>query len=80
MSENKDLDNKQDLDKIIDELNNTNRLLFEINKNIANLVLVYQVQLIAIEEAMHTAEAETNIPKKNYINLNKSVDFNTLLP
>ena len=64
MSENKDLDNKQDLDKIIDELNNTNRLLFEINKNIANLVLVYQVQLIAIEEAMHTAEAETNIPKK----------------
>ena len=64
MSENKDLDNKQDLDKIIDELNNTNRLLFEINKNIANLVLVYQVQLIAIEAAMHTAEAETNIPKK----------------
>ena len=64
MSENKDLDNKQDLDKIIDELNNANRLLFEINKNIANLVLVYQVQLIAIEEAMHTAEAETNIPKK----------------
>ena len=64
MSENKDLDNKQDLDKIIDELNNTNRLLFEINKNIANLVLVYQVQLIAIEEAMHTAEAELNIPKK----------------
>ena len=64
MSENKDLDNKQDLDKIIDELNNTNRLLFEINKNIANLVLVHQVQLIAIEEAMHTAEAELNIPKK----------------
>ena len=64
MSADINLEGLEDLDKVIEELNKTNKVLFEINRNIANLVLVYQVQLIAIEEAMHTAEAETNIPKK----------------
>ena len=64
MSADTNLEGLEDLDKVIEELNKTNKVLFEINRNIANLVLVYQVQLIAIKEAMHTAKAELNIHKK----------------
>ena len=67
MSKDKDLtdfdNNMLDIDKIKKELNETNKKLFEINKNIASLILVHQVQLIEIEEAMLVAETESNIPK-----------------
>tara|TARA_R100000995_G_scaffold45317_2_gene21332 strand:+ start:84 stop:299 length:216 start_codon:yes stop_codon:yes gene_type:complete len=67
MSKDKDLtdfdNNMLDIDKIVKELNETNKMLFEINKNIASLILVHQVQLIEIEEAMLVAETESNIPK-----------------
>ena len=67
MSKDKDLidfDNSvEDIDKIVKELNDTNKMLFEINKNIASLILVHQVQLIAIEEAMCVSDYETDIPK-----------------
>tara|TARA_R110000803_G_scaffold110910_3_gene179368 strand:+ start:244 stop:435 length:192 start_codon:yes stop_codon:yes gene_type:complete len=53
-----------DMDKIILELEYTNKALYEINKNLANLVLIHQVQLVAVEEALHQSETPTNIPKK----------------
>lgn len=40
MSADTNLEGLEDLDKVIEELNKTNKVLFEINRNIANLVLV----------------------------------------
>jgi|TARA_X000001316_G_scaffold11219_1_gene3969 hypothetical protein len=54
----------KDLETIISELEYTNKALYEINKNLANLVLIHQVQLVAVEEALQVTEAQTNIPKK----------------
>jgi len=54
----------KDLKTIISELEYTNKALYEINKNLANLVLIHQVQLVAVEEALQVTEAQTNIPKK----------------
>ena len=54
----------KDLETIISELEYTNKALYEINKNLANLVLIHQVQLVAVEEALLVTEAQTNIPKK----------------
>tara|TARA_R110002020_G_scaffold12584_4_gene46116 strand:- start:689 stop:883 length:195 start_codon:yes stop_codon:yes gene_type:complete len=53
-----------DIEKIILELEYTNKTLHEINKNLANLVLLHQVQLVAVEEALQQSIAETDTPKK----------------
>tara|TARA_R110000796_G_scaffold218453_1_gene334397 strand:- start:31 stop:225 length:195 start_codon:yes stop_codon:yes gene_type:complete len=53
-----------DMQKIILELEYTNKALYEINKNLANLVLLHQVQLVAVEEALQQSVDETDTPKK----------------
>tara|TARA_R100000935_G_C2720842_1_gene117886 strand:- start:105 stop:299 length:195 start_codon:yes stop_codon:yes gene_type:complete len=53
-----------DMQKIIAELEYTNQTLHEINKNLANLVLLHQVQLVAVEEVLQQSIVETDIPKK----------------
>jgi hypothetical protein len=50
--------------KIISELEYTNKALYEINKNLANLVLLHKVQLVAIEEAVQQSTEQVEIPKK----------------
>ena len=52
------------LEKIISELEYTNKALYEINKNLANLVLIHRVQLVAIEEVVQQTEEQKDIPKK----------------
>jgi|TARA_R110000803_G_scaffold176815_1_gene239211 hypothetical protein len=53
-----------DIEKIISELEYTNKALYEINKNLANLVLIHRVQLVAIEEVVQQTEEQKDIPKK----------------
>jgi|TARA_R110002110_G_scaffold328573_1_gene540127 hypothetical protein len=53
-----------DMQKIVLELEYTNKALYEINKNLANLVLLHQVQLVAVEEALQQSVDETDTPKK----------------
>jgi len=52
------------LDMIISELEHTNRFLYELNKNLANLVLIHQVQLAAVEKALQVPEEVIEIPEK----------------
>jgi predicted GTPase len=54
----------KDLDMIISELEHTNRFLYELNKNLANLVLIHQVQLAAVEKALKVPEEVIEIPRK----------------
>jgi len=56
--------NDADIQKIISELEYTNQTLYEINKNLANLILLHQVQLVAVEEALQQSVNETDTPKK----------------
>ena len=54
----------KDLDMIISELEHTNRFLYELNKNLANLVLSHQVQLAAVEKSLQVQEEVIEIPRK----------------
>jgi predicted GTPase len=54
----------KDLDMIISELEHTNRFLYELNKNLANLVFIHQVQLAAVEKALKVPEEVIEIPEK----------------
>jgi|TARA_R110000796_G_scaffold217942_2_gene333924 hypothetical protein len=58
------IEKDNDMKKIISELEYTNKALYEINKNLANLVLLHQVQLVAIEEAVQQSTEQVEIPKK----------------
>ena len=65
--EKKDLDMNNEMKSVgdlIKELQTINETLFSINNNIANLILVYQMHLMVMEESkkFFTDEAET--PKK----------------
>ena len=52
------------IDELIKELSKINESLFAINNNIAQLVLVYQMQLMASEEFKQLANPDTDTPKK----------------
>ena len=52
------------IDELIKELSRINESLFAINNNIAQLVLVYQMQLMASEEFKQLANPDSATPKK----------------
>ncbi len=52
------------IDELIKELSKINESLFAINNNIAQLVLVYQMQLMASEEFKQLANPDLDTPKK----------------
>ena len=52
------------IDELIKELSRINESLFAINNNIAQLVLVYQMQLMASEEFNQLANPDSDTPKK----------------
>ena len=52
------------IDELIKELSKINESLFAINSNIAQLVLVFQMQLIASEEFRQLANPDSDTPKK----------------
>tara|TARA_Y100001937_G_scaffold73047_1_gene99323 strand:+ start:291 stop:488 length:198 start_codon:yes stop_codon:yes gene_type:complete len=52
------------IDELITELSKINESLFAINNNIAQLVLVYQMQLMTSDEVKALATQEENTPKK----------------
>ena len=58
------IEKDNDMKKIIPELEYTNKALYEINKNLANLVLLHQVQLVAIDEAVQQYTEQVEIPKQ----------------
>ena len=49
---------------LIKELQTINETLFSINNNIANLILVYQMHLMVMEESKKFFTDETETPKK----------------
>ena len=52
------------IEELIKELSRINESLFAINNNIAQLVLVYQMQLMASEEFKQLANPDSDPPKK----------------
>ena len=54
------------IDELIKELSKINESLFAINNNIAQLVLVYQMQLMASEEFKQLADPDSDIIKKKF--------------
>ena len=54
------------IDELIKELSKINESLFAINNNIAQLVLVYQMQLMTSEEFKQLADPEADIIKKKF--------------
>jgi hypothetical protein len=65
--EKKDLDMNNEMKSVgdlIKELQTINETLFSINNNIANLILVYQMHLMVMEESKNFFTDETETPKK----------------
>lgn len=58
------IENDKKIDIIISELEYTNQTLHDINTNLANLVVIYQVQLAAVEKALQVPEEVIQTPKK----------------
>ena len=54
------------IDELIKELSKINESLFAINNNIAQLVLVYQMQLMTSEEFKQLADPDSDIIKKKF--------------
>jgi len=54
------------IDELIKELSRINESLFAINNNIAQLVLVYQMQLMTSEEFKQLADPDSDIIKKKF--------------
>ena len=54
------------IEELIKELSKINESLFAINNNIAQLVLVYQMQLMASEEFKQLADPDSEIIKKKF--------------
>jgi hypothetical protein len=54
------------IDELIKELSKINESLFAINNNIAQLVLVYQMQLMTSEEFKQLADPDQDIIKKKF--------------
>ena len=52
------------IDELVQELSKINESLFAINNNIAQLVLVYQMQLMTSEEFKQLADPDQDIIKK----------------
>tara|TARA_R100000664_G_C2657068_1_gene75005 strand:+ start:57 stop:272 length:216 start_codon:yes stop_codon:yes gene_type:complete len=66
-NEKKDLDMNNEMKSVgdlIKELQTINETLFSINNNIANLILVYQMHLMVMEESKKFFIDETEAPKK----------------
>mgnify|MGYP000648555657 FL=1 len=55
---------EEELQRVVLQLEDTNKALYEINRNLANLVLLHQVQLVALEESLQVPENEILEPKK----------------
>lgn len=65
--EKKDLNMNNEMKSVgdlIKELQTINETLFSINNNIANLILVYQMHLMVMEESKKFFTDETETPKK----------------
>lgn len=58
------IENDKKIDIIISELEYTNQTLNDINKNLANLVVIYQLQLAQVEKALQVPEEVIDTPKK----------------
>tara|TARA_R100001443_G_scaffold80983_2_gene87890 strand:+ start:445 stop:642 length:198 start_codon:yes stop_codon:yes gene_type:complete len=54
------------IDELVQELSKINESLFAINNNIAQLVLVYQMQLMTSEEFKQLADPDSDTPKKKF--------------
>jgi hypothetical protein len=54
------------IDELVQELSKINESLFAINNNIAQLVLVYQMQLMTSEEFKQLADPDSDIIKKKF--------------